>query len=96
MSLGVVRIAAPASPAAGASSLQGRSFCFTGTLNTVTRSEAERLVREAGGVVRSGVAKDLDYLVTNDAASGSSKARKAAELGVPVLSEEAFLALLES
>ena len=96
LSLGVVRIAAPASPAAGASSLQGRSFCFTGTLNTVTRSEAERLVREAGGVVRSGVAKDLDYLVTNDAASGSSKARKAAELGVPVLSEEAFLALLES
>ena len=41
------------------------------------------------------VSKDLSYLVTNDAASGSSKNVKAAKLGIPVITEEQFLALLK-
>ena len=57
-------------------------------------SVAERLVRERGGTVKSSVTKDLSYLVTNDPGSGSSKNIKASSLGVPIIDEKAFLALL--
>ena len=39
------------------------------------------------------VTKKTDYLINNDAASGSSKNKKAKELGIPILTEEEFLAL---
>ena len=74
--------------------LQGMSFCFTGTLSSLTRARAADLVREAGGSVTSSVGRDLTCLVTNDPQSGSSKNRKAQELGVRILSEEAFLDLI--
>lgn len=80
-------------PAAGGS-LAGKSFCFTGELS-IKRSQAERLVKERGGAVKSSVAKGLSYLVTNDTSSGSSKNKKAAQLGIPVIDEAAFLKLLE-
>ena len=79
---------------AAGGSLTGKSFCFTGTLSSMSRSEAQDRVRAAGGVVRSGVTKDLTYLVTNEPGSGSSKNRKAAELGVRVIGEQEFLSLL--
>ncbi len=75
--------------------LAGKSFCFTGELHSIKRSEAERLVKEAGGLCRSSVTKDLSYLVTNDAASGSAKNKKAAQLGIPIIDEKAFLSLID-
>ena len=59
------------------------------------RSEAQELVKSKGGTVKSSVVKGLSYLVTNDTSSGSSKNKKAAQLGIPVISEKEFTALLE-
>lgn len=73
----------------------GKSFCFTGELNTMKRADAQNLVKENGGAVKSSVVKGLSYLVTNDTSSGSSKNRKAAELGIPVINEQQFLELLK-
>ena len=67
--------------------LFGKSFCFTGELVTMKRSQAQELVKKNGGTVKSSVVKDLSYLVTNDTSSGSSKNVKAASLGIPVISE---------
>lgn len=74
--------------------LSGKSFCFTGELVKMKRADAEQLVKKAGGVTKSTVTKDLSYLVTNDVSSGSSKNRKAAELGIPVIDEQQFLDLI--
>ncbi len=78
-------------PSAG--TLTGKSFCFTGELLTLKRSDAQSLVKENGGSVKSSVVKGLSYLVTNDSSSGSSKNLKAAQLGIPVINEKEFLAL---
>ena len=92
---GYVRIL-PAARSSGeeAAGVAGKSFCFTGELESIKRSEAEKLVRAAGGTVKSSVTKDLDYLVTNDPTSGSEKNRKAQEFSIPVIDERQFLALL--
>ena len=74
--------------------LEGKSFCFTGELVTMKRQDAEQLLKQNGGAVKSSVTKDLTYLVTNDTTSGSSKNVKAASLGIPVITEEEFLKLL--
>ncbi len=73
--------------------LYGLSFCFTGELLTMKRSQAEAIVKSLGGSAKSSVVKGLSYLVTNDTGSGSSKNQKAAKLGIPVIDEKAFLAL---
>ncbi len=88
---GAVRIRPPAA----AGPLAGKSFCFTGELATLKRSQAEARVKARGGSVKSSVTKDLSYLVTNDPESGSDKNRKARAFGVPVIGEEEFLALVE-
>ena len=73
--------------------LEGKSFCFTGTLDSMKRSEAEQKVVDAGGTI-SAVKKGLSYLVTNDTSSGSSKNKKASELGIDIIDEQQFLSLL--
>lgn len=79
---------------AGEGKLTGKSFCFTGELVTMKRADAEALVKQNGGSCKSSVTKDLSYLVTNDTSSGSSKNVKAAKLGIPVITEVEFLALI--
>lgn len=74
--------------------LNGKSFCFTGELVRMKRSEAEKIVKSLGGICKSSVTKDLSYLVTNNPASGSSKNKKAVELGIPVIDESAFFKLI--
>ena len=74
--------------------LKGLSFCFTGELNTMKRAQAEALVKEKGGTVKSSVVKGLSYLVTNTPDSGSSKNKKAQELGTAIITEEVFLNLI--
>ena len=80
---------------AGGGKLAGKSFCFTGELS-MKRADAEKLVKDNGGSIKSSVTKDLSYLVTNDTGSGSSKNVKAAKLGIPVIDEKAFMELLEA
>jgi DNA ligase (NAD+) len=72
--------------------LAGQTFVFTGTLPTLTRSEAEATARQAGGQVSSSVSKNTTYVVAGEAAG--SKASKALELGVAVIDEAAFLQLV--
>lgn len=89
---GIITIEAPRT--AQENPLVGKSFCFTGELYTLKRSEAEALVKQAGGNVKSSVVKSLSYLVTNDTSSGSSKNKKAVEQGTPVIDEKTFLAMV--
>ena len=69
------------------------SVCFTGKLNTMTRSQASKLAEDNGYEVKDGVNKGLTYLVTNDTESGSSKNKKAKQLGTKIISEKEFLEL---
>lgn len=80
----------------GGGILSGKSFCFTGELNTMKRNDAQNLVKQNGGSIKSSVTKDLTYLVTNDTSSGSSKNVKASKLGISVINEKQFLALLNA
>ncbi len=92
---GVVRIRPPMTAASEEKSpVAGKNFCFTGELATMKRAEAEKLVRDAGGFVKSSVTKDLDYLVTNDPTSGSEKNRRAQELSISIIDEAQFLEML--
>ncbi|MEW6744042.1 MAG: NAD-dependent DNA ligase LigA [Planctomycetota bacterium] len=84
----------PAAPVARADGgLAGRSFLFTGTLEAMSRSEAEKLVRERGGRILSGVSKELDFLVCGG--KPGSKLKKAQELGIRTVTEKEFLEMME-
>ncbi len=78
--------------AGDAGKLVGASFVFTGTLERFTREAAGSMVEAQGGKVVSAVSKKTTYLVAGKEAG--SKLDKAHELGVQVLDEEGFLALL--
>ena len=96
-SSGAIGIRPPlASEASGRNPFSGKSFCFTGELKTMKRSDAEKKVRLLGGSAKSSVTKDLDYLVTNDPSSGSEKNRKAGEYGVAVIGEERLLEMFDA
>jgi DNA ligase (NAD+) len=73
--------------------LTGRTLVVTGTLPGFSRSEAEEAIRAAGGHAASSVSAKTDYLVAGDKAG--SKLAKAEKLGVPVLDEDGFRALLD-
>src|SRR5438309_217176 len=75
------------------SRLAGQSFVFTGTLARRSREEAGKLVGSYGGKVVSSVSKNTDYVVVG--ADPGSKFEKAKSLGVRILTEGEFEALLE-
>jgi DNA ligase (NAD+) len=77
---------------AAAGPLSGKSVVVTGTLEGFSREEAEEAVRAAGGKVAGSVSKKTDYVVAGEKAG--SKLAKAQELGVVVLDEAGFRALL--
>lgn len=66
-------------------------FCVTGAFKTMKRSEIEKIITDRGGKLSGSVSSKTSYLLTNEADSGSSKAKKAKELGTPIMSEEEFL-----
>lgn len=69
----------------------GKTFCITGSFNTMKRSEIEKIITDRGGKLSGSVSKKTSYLLTNDADSGSSKAIKAKELNIPIMSENDFV-----
>ena len=58
------------------------------------RNEIKALIESKGGKVAGSVSSKTHYLINNDAESASSKNKKAKELGIPILTEEDFLKLL--
>lgn len=74
--------------------LAGKSFVFTGTLERYGRDEAGELVRARGGSVSSSVSAKTTYLVVGG--EPGSKAKKAEALGVTVLTESQFEAMIGS
>ena len=72
--------------------LEGKTFVLTGTLPTLSRSEAEGKIKRAGGKVTSSVSKKTDYVVAGD--TPGSKLAKAEELGVEVIDEAKLLKLI--
>lgn len=73
--------------------LEGLTFLFTGTLTRFSRDKAKELVEENGGKNLSGVSAQLHYLVAGEKAG--SKLDKATKLGVQVIDENQFLAMLD-
>lgn len=72
--------------------LAGRKFVFTGGLSRLSRPDAERLVTSLGGKVASSVSKKTDYVVAG--ADAGAKLAQAEELGLTILDEAQFVALL--
>jgi DNA ligase (NAD+) len=70
----------------------GKTFVLTGTLPTLSRDEASALIRQAGGNVTASVSRNTDYVLAGE--SAGSKLDKARGLGIPVLDEARFRAML--
>ena len=71
----------------------GKTFVLTGTLSTMTRDEASAKIKARGGKVTGSVSGKTSFVVAGEEAG--SKLTKANALGIPVLNEDAFLAMLE-
>lgn len=73
---------------------EGKTVVFTGTLTKFTRDEAKELVRTRGGNATESVSRKTDFVVAGPGAG--SKLDKAKELGIKILTEEEFLAMLNN
>lgn len=71
----------------------GKTFVLTGTLPTLTRSEASALIEQYGGKTSGSVSKKTDYVLAGEDAG--SKLIKAQQLGITILSEDEFRSMLE-
>jgi len=72
--------------------LEGKSFVFTGSLDSYTRKDASKLVRKYGGNVKSSVSSRTSYLVVGD--NPGSKYEQAQDLDVEILDEDQFEQLI--
>ena len=75
------------------SALAGKNICVTGKLNNFTRDSINAAIESAGAKAVGSVSKTTDYLVTNEA-SGSSKYKKAVQLGITIINEEELMEML--
>jgi len=78
----------------GRSAVRDKSFVLTGTLGAMSRDQAERAIIAAGGRVTGSVSRKTDFLVAGEGAG--SKLKKATELGVSVIDEATFSAMLKA
>ena len=78
----------------GDSALAGKIFVLTGSLPTLTRSEATAMIEKVGGRTSSSVSKKTNYVVAGEASG--SKYTKAEKLGIVILDEDQFKHLIES
>jgi DNA ligase (NAD+) len=79
---------------AGTGAQRDKTFVLTGTLQSLTREAAAEAIQRLGGKVSGSVSKKTDYVVAG--AEAGSKLKKAEQLGIAILDEEAFLKLLKS
>jgi DNA ligase (NAD+) len=87
-----VTVADMAAQQASDSEISGKTVVFTGSLAQMSRNEAKARAEALGAKVTGSVSKKTDYVVVG--ADAGSKARKAADLGVTVLTEDEWLAML--
>lgn len=74
----------------------GVNFVITGSVeHFANRGEVKELIESLGGKVTGSVTSKTNYLINNDVTSTSSKNKKANELGVPIISEEQFIKMVE-
>lgn len=74
----------------------GINFVITGSVtHFANRKEVKELIESLGGKVTGSVTSKTNYLINNDITSTSSKNKKANELGIPIISEEMFLEMLD-
>ena len=71
----------------------GKTFVLTGTLSNYTRDEASALIEKYGGKASGSVSKKTSYVLAGE--NAGSKLTKAQELGIPVISEEEFAAMIQ-
>jgi DNA ligase (NAD+) len=81
-----------ASPREKEGKLRGKTFVLTGTLPTLSRDEAKRLIKQNGGEVSSSVSSKTNFVLAGEEAG--SKLKQAEGLGVTIIDEEEFLHLL--
>lgn len=80
----------------GSSSLEGKVFCITGSLNHfANRDEAKERIESFGGKVIGSVSTKTNYLVNNDVNSTSGKNKKAKELGIKIISENELIEMMK-
>ena len=81
---------------AGAQVFENLNFVITGSVEHFSnRNEVKEVIESRGGKVTGSVTSKTNYLINNDVQSASSKNKKARELGIPIISEEEFLRMLE-
>ena len=81
---------------AGAQVFENLNFVITGSVEHFSnRNEVKEVIESRGGKVTGSVTLKTNYLINNDVQSASSKNKKARELGIPIISEEEFLRMLE-
>ena len=79
---------------AGEQIFAGKTFVITGSLNHFSnRKELQERIEQRGGKVSGSVSAKTSYLINNDVTSNSSKNQNARKLGIPVISEEDYLAM---
>ncbi|MBR1724387.1 MAG: NAD-dependent DNA ligase LigA, partial [Ruminococcus sp.] len=77
------------------SGIAGKTFVITGSVHIWTnRNELKAYIETNGGKVASAVSGKTDYLINNNVASTSGKNKKAKELGIPIITEEEFQAMV--
>lgn len=77
------------------SDLAGLTFCITGKVHHYkNRDEIKEVIRQNGGKVTDSVSPKTNYLINNDINSTTQKNQKARSLGIPIISEEEFIALM--
>ena len=87
-----VKILPPENPPAGGRKLEEKTFVLTGSLEAMTRSEAEKRIRLLGGHPSGSVSRQTDYLVLGK--NPSSKLEKAKKFGVKIIGEKEFLKMI--
>ena len=81
---------------AASDDLKGKTYVVTGSITQFPNRDAfAEFIEKRGGKLASSVSKKTTALINNDAASTSGKNKKARELGIPILTEEEFLALIK-
>jgi DNA ligase (NAD+) len=87
-----IRISLPVKVSSAKQKLRDKTFVLTGGLERMTRDEAKEKIRELGGDISESVSKETDFVIVGS--EPGSKFQKAKKLGIKILNEKQFLALI--